>query len=257
MTQTASHPLELKSPAEIAKIRRAGHLLQRIIMEVVRTVEIGITTLELDRLARNRIKEAGAIPAFLGMYGFPNTLCMSLNEAVVHGIPNKVPLEEGDILSIDCGVLLDGFFADTAYTVGVGKCSAEAEKLMRTTRESLDLAIVHCQPGSRLGDIGHAVQAHVEANGFHIIRDYTGHGIGRHLHEDPKVDNYGRPGSGKRLQAGTVIAVEPMVAIGTGETEVLGDDWTVVTKDRSLSAHYEHTIAITESGPEILTLAEE
>ncbi|MCB2155406.1 type I methionyl aminopeptidase [bacterium] len=257
MAQTGSHPLELKSTAEISKIRRAGHLLQRVIMEVARAVDVGVTTLELDRLAKSRIKEAGAIPAFLGMYGFPNTLCVSLNEAVVHGIPNKAPLNEGDLLSIDCGVLLDGFFADTAYTVGVGKCSAEAERLMQVTRESLELAIAKCQPGCRPGDIGHAVQTHVESNGFHVIRDYTGHGIGRHLHEDPKIENFGPAGKGKRLMPGTVIAVEPMVAVGTGDTEVLNDDWTVVTKDRSLSAHYEHTIAITQGGPEILTLAED
>lgn len=257
MGHTDNHPLELKSRAEIEKMRRAARILQRVILEVVNTAEVGLTTLELDRLAHSRIKEAGARPAFLNMYGFPKTLCISINEEVVHGIPNKKrTLEDGDIVSIDCGVWLDGFFADTAYTVGVGRVDPKAQRLMEVTQRSLDLAIGQCLPGNRLGDIGAAVQECVEGAGFAVIKGYTGHGIGRNLHEKPKVENQGRAGRGERLRPGMVLAIEPMVAMGAGDTEELEDGWTVVTRDRSLAAHFEHTIAILEDGPEILTRSE-
>lgn len=256
MAQPAGRKIELKSRDEIAVMRRAGHLLQRIILEVAEAVQPGITTLELDRLARSRIKEAGARPGFLGQYGFPNTMCISVNEQVVHGIPGKRQLLEGDIVSLDCGLILEGFYADTAYTVAVGQCSPQAQRLMDVTRRALDLAIEACQPGNRVGDIGWAVQEYVEAQGLHVVEEYGGHGIGRTLHEDPRIENFGPAGRGERLRPGLVIAVEPMVNIGTGKTDVLEDDWTVVSKDRSLSAHYEHTVAILEDGAEVLTVAD-
>lgn len=243
----------LKSSAEIAIMRRAGHMLQRIIREVVESVDVGVTTLELDKLAHSRIKEAGAIPAFLGQYDFPNTLCTSLNEQVVHGIPNRQKLRDGDVLSIDCGVILEGFYADTAYTVGVGKISDEAAHLMKITRRALYAGIDAARVGNRVGDIGRAVEKIVHGAGYHCIDNYTGHGIGRTLHEDPKVYNTSVE-RGKRIGNGLTIAIEPMVALGTSQTRELEDEWTVVTADGSLAAHFEHTVAITHEGVEILTL---
>lgn len=252
----AKNPLELKSAGEIEKMRRGGRLLRSVLLEVSAAVEPGVSTLDLDKIAFTRIKEAGAKPAFLGLYGFPKTLCVSVNEEVVHGIPSaKRVLEEGDIISIDCGVIQDGFYADCAVTVGVGRVSNEAERLMAVTRASLDAAIEACGPGARVGDIGAAVQETVEGAGFHVIEDYTGHGIGRNMHEAPDVFNHGRRGRGERLRPGTVIAIEPMVAVGTGKTEQLADGWTVTTRDKSLAAHFEHTVAILDQGAEILTIA--
>jgi methionyl aminopeptidase len=255
VSRSARKAVELKSAAEIAIMRQAGRMLDGVMREVVEAVVPGITTDELDRLARARIREAGGKPAFLGLYGFPRTLCISINREVVHGIPGKRQLLEGDIVSIDCGVRYKGYFSDRAYTVGVGRIAPEATRLLDVTREALVRAISQCRPGNRLGDIGHAVQSWVEANGFSIVREYGGHGIGRDLHEEPRVENFGAAGSGPRLQAGMVLAVEPMVAAGGGETEVLEDDWTVVTSDGSLAAHFEHTVAVTDSGPEVLTRA--
>jgi len=248
------NPLELKSPAEVAKIRRAGALLARVLREVGEAVAVGVTTEELDRLARARIEEGKGKPAFLGMYGFPKTLCISINEEIVHGIPGKRRLERGDIVSVDCGVRMDGFYADHAMTFAVGECAPQAQRLLDVTREALKRAIAACRPGNRWGDVGWAVQSIVEENGFSVVEGYTGHGIGRHLHEEPQVENRGKAGTGRRIVPGTVVALEPMVNAGTGETETLEDDWTVVTADRSLSAHFEHTVAVTEKGVEILTL---
>jgi methionyl aminopeptidase len=245
-----------KSDAEIARIRRAGRILHAVLAEVSQAVQPGVTTSELDRLARTRIREAKARPAFLGQYGFPATLCVSINEEVVHGIPSKRRLQEGDIVSIDCGVVFDGFFSDSAVTVPVGKVSEEAQRLMDVTKHSLELAIAQCQPGNRTGDIGWAVEQYVTSHGYSVVEGYGGHGVGRKIHEEPKVDNVGPPGTGERLRRGLVIAVEPMVNIGTGETEELEDEWTVVTKDGRWSAHFEHTIAITADGYEILTNGE-
>jgi methionyl aminopeptidase len=253
VSRSGRNAIELKSPAELDIMRRAGAILQKVILEVVEAVRPGITTLELDKLAYDRIKQAGGKPAFLGLYGFPKTLCISVNEEVVHGIPGKRELAEGDIVSIDCGVKLKGFYSDTAYTVAVGKVTPEVERLLEVTQRSLALGIEQCQVGNRLGDIGNAVQVCAEGAGFSLVKDYGGHGIGRALHEEPRVENFGRPGTGTRLKAGMVIAVEPMIAIGEGDTEVLKDEWTVVTRDGSYAAHFEHTIAITENGPEILT----
>lgn len=256
MGQTESHPLYLKSADEIERMRRAGRLLQRVIRRVAAEAQEGVTTLELDRLAYSLIREAKAAPAFLNLYGFPNTCCISVNEEVVHGIPSKRKLRSGDLVSIDCGLVLDGFFADTAYTVGVGELSATASGLVRATQEALEAGIAQAVAGNRVGDIGQAVEDVVRRYGFHCAEDYTGHGIGRHLHEEPKVFNNGRS-RGLRMRPGLVLAIEPMVNVGTGVCVELSDGWTVVTKDRSLSAHFEHTVAVTERGAEVLTAWED
>lgn len=247
----------LKSPAEIAKMAKAGAILHRVLREVVAAVAPGITPLELDKLARNRIREAGAKPAFLGQYGFPNTLCVSVNEAVVHGIPTNIPLAEGDIVGIDCGVILNGFYADSAYSVGVGRISDEAAQLLRVAKEALFKGLEQCRPNKRLGDVGHAIDSHVRQYGYAPAVGYGGHGVGRAIHEEPRVENYGEPGTGERLRPGMTFAVEPMINAGTGECEELSDRWTVVTADGKLSAHFEHTVAIVDGGMKILTLEDE
>ena len=254
---TTDHPLELKSPAEIEAMRRGGRLLRRVMDRVSAMVAPGVSTLDLDREAERLIREAGAVPAFKGLYDFPRTLCTSVNEEVVHGIPSaRRVLREGDIVSIDCGVRLDGFFADMAVTAPVGQVSEAARRLLDVTQKSLAAGIQSLGRGARLGDLGAAIQEVVEKGGFHVIRDYTGHGIGRNLHEKPSLFNHGERGTGKRLRPGTVLAIEPMVGMGTGYTQQLDDGWTVVTLDRSLAAHYEHTVALTENGPRILTETE-
>lgn len=245
----------LKSPSEIAIMRRAGHLLSGIMKEVCAAAVEGVTTLELDRLAFSRIKEAGAKPGFLNLYDFPNTLCISMNEEVVHGIPSKRKLKAGDIVSIDCGLVLEDFFADMAYTVPVGTVSEEARLLLEVTKNSLEAGIAAAQIGGRVSDIGEAVEKVVKAAGFHVVDQYTGHGLGRKLHEEPKVYNTAKP-RGPRIGHGMTLAVEPMINVGTSKTRELEDGWTVVTLDGSLSAHYEHTIAITREGVEILTAGE-
>jgi len=248
-------PIVLKSRREIDLMRKSGILLQRVLREVCGAVAPGVSTLELDRIARARIQEGGGKPSFLRLYGFPNTLCVSVNEEIVHGIPSaKRVLKEGDVVSVDCGVNIGGWHADAAWTVPVGEVGEDVRKLLRVTRECLDLAIAASVANNRLGDIGWAVQEHAEANGFHVVENYGGHGIGKKVHEDPRVENIGPPKAGKRLQPGMVLAIEPMIAMGTSETEELSDEWTVVTADGSFAAHYEHTVAITEAGPEILTL---
>ncbi len=248
-----SKRIELKSREEIDKMRAAGKLLRQVFNEVAVMVAPGVTTADLDRKARALIEGAGARPAFLGYNGFPATLCTSVNEEVVHGIPSERELLDGDIVSVDCGLVLGGWYADTATTFGVGEISAKAKKLLQVTEESLYKAIEEMTVGTRIGTVSHAVEKHVEAHGFSIVREYTGHGIGRAMHESPQVPNFGRPDTGFRLQAGLVLAVEPMVNIGTWRTETLEDGWTVITADDSLSAHFEHTIAVTEDGPVILT----
>lgn len=249
---SSRNQIYLKSADELAIMRRAGHLLRRVIREVTAAAVEGVTTLELDKIAHSRIREAGAVPGFLGLYDFPNTLCISINEEVVHGIPGKRKLVGGDIVSIDCGVILDGFFSDMAYTVPVGEISEEAARLLEVTKASLRAGIEAAKVGGRVGDIGAAIEKTVRKAGLHVVEDYTGHGIGRRLHEDPKVFNHGRE-RGRRIGHGLTLAIEPMVNVGTGETEELKDGWTVVSRDRSLSAHFEHTVAITRDGVEILT----
>jgi methionyl aminopeptidase len=246
-----------KSPPEVEKMRRAGRIVAGTIDAVLEAVAPGKTTMDLDVVAETYIREQGATPSFLG-YGrppFPASICTSLNDEIVHGIPSpKRVLNEGDLLSLDFGAIWEGFHADSAVTVFVGDPpSAEAEKLVRVTEESLDAGISQIRSGGRLSDISHAVEQTVLGAGFEVVREYVGHGIGRNLHEDPQIPNYGDPGRGPELRAGLVIAVEPMVNLGGWETRLLADHWTVVTDDGSLSAHFEHTIAVTVDGAEVLT----
>lgn len=234
-------------------MRAAGQLVGQVLHELTNLVEPGITTMDIDHAAERMIRDAGAIPTFKGYHGFPFSICASVNEQVVHGFPSGYALKEGDIFSIDCGVTLEGFVGDTATTVPVGEVSLENLDLIRVTRECLELAIKQCWPGNRLGDLGWAVQQHAESHGYSVVRDYVGHGIGRRMHEDPQIPNYGNPGQGIKIKAGYVFAIEPMINLGTHHTKVLADGWTVVTLDGRPSAHSEHTVAITEEGPEVLT----
>jgi len=242
-----------KSKKELEKMRAAGQLAGLVLQRLREIVEPGISTIEIDRTAEKMIRDAGALPTFKGYHGFPYSICASVNEQVVHGFPSEYKLNEGDIFSIDCGVTLGGFVGDTATTVPVGRVSDEWLALVRVTEECLDRAIEECRPGKHLGDIGAAVQQHAEAHGYSVVRDYVGHGIGRKMHEDPQIPNYGKPGQGPKIKAGYVFAVEPMVNLGTHFTRILKDGWTVITLDGKPSAHVEHTIAITEEGPEVLT----
>lgn len=243
-----------KSKKELEKMRAAGRLVGQVLEHLRTLVQPGITTLDVDRAAEKMIRDAGALPTFKGYNGFPFSICASVNEQIVHGFPSNYVLKDGDIFSIDCGATLEGYVGDTATTVPVGDVDEGKLKLIRVTDECLERAIQQCRPGNHLGDIGWAVQQHAEANGYSVVRDYVGHGIGRRMHEDPQIPNYGRPGLGPKIKAGYVFAVEPMVNQGTHLTKVLADGWTVVTVDGKPSAHSEHTIAITEDGPEVLTL---
>jgi methionyl aminopeptidase len=246
----------LKSSAEIQKMRRAGRIVAATRQKVVEAVRPGVTTAKLDRVAEEHIAAEGGIPNFKGYRGFPATICTSINEQVVHGIPGKRVLKEGDLVSLDFGAIWEGYHADSAITVFSGEPpSSEAEKLVRVTEESLQAAISQVREGRRLSDVGYAVQQVVEGAGFSVVREYVGHGIGQSLHEDPQIPNYGEPGRGVELKPGMVLAIEPMVNMGGWETRVLADEWTVVTADGSLSAHFEHTVALTEDGPEVLTAA--
>jgi methionyl aminopeptidase len=242
-----------KSWSEMRTMARAC----RIVVDTLDLLEAaalpGVTTKELDRVARESIEKAGARPAFLGYRGYPATLCISINEEVVHGIPGSRRLNEGDIVGLDLGCIVDGFYGDAARTVGVGRVSAEAERLMRATREALMAGIDVCHPGRRVGDIGHAVQTLAEGYGYSVVKDFVGHGIGTSLHEEPQVPNYGPPGRRERLVPGMCLAIEPMVNVGRAEVEVLADGWTAVTRDGSLSAHFELSLAVTPFGPWILS----
>jgi methionyl aminopeptidase len=243
-----------RSQSEIDKLRRVNQLVARILAELRQVVRPGITTTDIDELAERRVREVGAEPAFKGYHGYPATVCASVNEQVVHGIPSNRPLVTGDIVSIDMGAKLDGFFGDCAVTVPVGAVSPQATELLRVTEEALFRGIDCVRPGARVSDIGAAVQQHVEAQGFSVVREFVGHGIGTALHEEPQVANYGPAGHGPRLSEGMVIAIEPMVNAGKPAVKVLSDGWTAVTKDKSLSAHFEHTVVVTRDGCEILTL---
>jgi methionyl aminopeptidase len=243
-----------KSPEEIERMRRAGRVVAATIDRLLASVRPGATTAQLDRTAEEAIRSAGAAPSFKGYRGFPASICTSVNEQVVHGIPGSRVLREGDLLSLDVGAIWDGYHADSAVSTFVGEPpSAEAEKLVRVTEESLEAGISQIRPGGRLSDVSHAVQEVAEGAGFAVVREYVGHGIGRSLHEDPQIPNYGPPGRGPELRPGLVVAVEPMVNLGGWETRVLADQWTVVTADGGLSAHFEHTIALGEDGAEVLT----
>lgn len=243
----------LKSPDEIKTMRRAGAIVAEVLALLKGKVRPGITTLELEKTAEEETKKRKAQPAFKGYKGYPFCLCTSINEQVVHGMPSKRALNEGDILSIDFGVKFDGFYGDSAVTLPVGSVSEEASRLMRVTEESLWKAIEAARAGSRLYDVSSAVQRHVESHGLSVVREFVGHGIGRELHEPPQVPNFGLPGQGVRLKAGMVLAIEPMINVGGWAIKVLGDGWTAVTADGSLSAHFEHTVAITEEGPLVLS----
>lgn len=246
-----------KSKKELEKMRVAGQLVASVLQELRRLVGPGVTTFELDAAAEKMIRDAGAVPAFKGYHGFPSSICASVNEQVVHGFPSPNRLREGDVLSIDCGVILNGFVGDTAATIPVGRVDDDKLRLIRIAEECLELAIDQCRPGRHVGDIGWAVQRHAEANGYSVVREYVGHGIGRRMHEDPQIPNYGSPGKGAKIKAGYVFAVEPMINMGSHHTKVLNDKWTVVTADGRPSAHVEHTVAITEEGPQIFTLVSE
>jgi len=236
-------------------MRAANGVVAHVLAELRAAVAPGVTTADLDALAERLVREGGAVPAFKGYHGYPATLCVSVNEEVVHGIPSRSrTLSAGDIVSLDVGVKLDGFYGDCAITVPVGPIAEDAANLLRVTREALDRGIAQVRVGGRLSDIGHAVQEWVETHGFSVVREFVGHGIGERLHEEPQIPNYGQPGHGPRLAAGMIFAIEPMVAMGRPETRVLKDGWTAVTRDGSLAAHFEHTVAVTADGPLILSV---
>jgi methionyl aminopeptidase len=245
--------MQLKSWSELQKMHRACTIVVETLEVLAQAARPGVTTKELDTIARDRIVKAGARPAFLGYRDYPATLCISVNEEVVHGIPGKRKLKEGDVVGLDLGCIVDGFYGDSARTVGIGTVSAEAERLMRATEESLRAGIAVCHPGKRVGDIGAAVQKVAEGAGFSVVREFVGHGIGTSLHEEPQVPNYGPAGRRERLVPGMCLAIEPMVNVGGPQVKVLDDGWTAVTVDGSLSAHFELSVAITEKGPWVLS----
>src|SRR2546421_3698487 len=245
--------INLKTDHEIEMMARAGRVLEGVVEELKAACREGVRTIELDRLAERRIRAAGARPGFLGYHGFPNSICVSINDEAVHGIPGKRRIEDGDIVSLDMGLVLDGFWADMGCTVAVGKVGEEARRLVQVTEECLSIAIQQAQPGGRLGDISAAVQKHAEEGGFSVIRQFVGHGIGRQMHEDPQLPNFGVAGTGPELKPGMTLAIEPMVNQGSPDVYIKPDGWTVCTSDGSLSAYFEHTVAITREGPRVLT----
>ncbi|HEY8425471.1 MAG TPA: type I methionyl aminopeptidase [Limnochordales bacterium] len=244
----------LKRPDEIARMRAAGRIVGQLLEEIGRRIRPGVTTAELDRFAEAFIRERGAIPSFKGYRGYPASICTSVNEQVVHGIPGDRPLREGDILSVDVGVVLDGYHGDAARTFPVGEVDERARRLLEVTEQALWAGIEQARVGRHLSDIGHAIQRLVESAGLSVVREFVGHGIGRQMHEEPQVPNYGLPGRGVRLRAGMTLAIEPMVNEGASDVTILEDQWTAVTVDGSRSAHFEHTVAITDDGPVVLTL---
>ncbi|MFB3920089.1 MAG: type I methionyl aminopeptidase [Terriglobia bacterium] len=245
--------IECKSRAEIEKLRRAGRLVRELLYEIRDRIRPGMTTMELERYAEKRLKELGARPAFKGYRGYPCCLCTSVNDQIIHGIPSERKLREGDILSLDLGVVLDGYYGDSAITVPVGQISEPLQKLLRVTEEALELAIQNARAGNHLGDVSATVQQHAEKNHYTVVREFVGHGIGRDLHEEPQVPNYGTPGHGPVLKEGMVLAIEPMVNSGGAAVRVLDDRWTAVTADGGYSAHFEHMVAVTRNGPDVLT----
>ena len=244
----------IKNDNEVSLMRKAGKIVGETLLLLENEIKPGITTAELDKIAEEFITKHGAKPSFKGLYGFPSSLCISVNEQVIHGFPGAYVLKEGDIVSVDCGACINGFHGDAARTFPVGNISKEAQRLIDVTRDSFFKGIEYAKVGNRLSDISHEIQSYVEAAGFSVVRDFVGHGIGRNVHEDPNVPNFGKSGRGPKLQEGMVLAIEPMVNAGTYKVTTLKDGWTVVTADNSLSAHYENTVAILSDGPEILTL---
>jgi methionyl aminopeptidase len=245
-----------RTDTELERLREAGKIVALVHQRLKMAIAPGLTTLELDQIAESCIREHGAIPSFKGYHGFPGSICASVNEEVVHGIPSQRQLQNGDVISIDVGACFEGYHGDSAWTYLVGEGTPEAEKLLRVTEESLYRGLEQARAGRRLSDISHAIQTYVESEGFSIVREYAGHGVGRKLHEEPNIPNYGPPGKGPPLQPGYVLAIEPMVTVGKRYVHTLEDDWTVVTSDRSLSAHFEHTVVISPDGLEILTQLE-
>jgi len=241
---------------EISSIRKSNQIVAKILAELRRMITPGVQTKELDEFAEARVKEMNAIPAFKGYRGYPATLCTSINEEIVHGIPSSRRLREGDIISLDFGVLYEGYYGDAAVTYPVGEITPKAKKLVKAAEETFFKGMEQMKPGKRISDISFAIQSYTESQGFSVIRAFVGHGIGLSLHEEPQVPNFGPPGRGPKLKSGMVLAVEPMIAMGDWDVEILDDNWTAITRDRSLSAHYEHTVAITEKGPEILSLSD-
>jgi methionyl aminopeptidase len=248
--------VRLKTSEEIALMKESAQLVSRTLGMLAAEIKPGISPLKLDSLAEAYIRDHGAVPGFKGLYGFPNTLCTSLNQQVVHGIPNETPLTEGDIISIDCGALLNGFYGDQAYTFMIGEVDEDIRTLIKVTKECLIKGIAQAKAGNRIGDIGYAVQQHAEDNGYGVVRELVGHGIGRKMHESPEVPNFGRRGKGPKLINGMTLAIEPMINLGTKNVKQLNDGWTIVTTDAKPSAHFEHDIAVVNGQPEILTTFE-
>jgi len=250
---TRTRMIVLKSAEEVERMRHAGVLAAEALREVARAVRPGVSGAQLDRIAEAVIRDRGGVPSFKGYRGYPASVCISVNDEVVHGIPDSRPLRDGEIVSIDLGAELDGFHGDTAVTLPVGEVSREVDRLLTVAREALFKGIDAVRPGRRLGDVGVAIQRHAERAGFSVVRDFAGHGIGRHLHEDPQVPNFGEPGTGPLLRVGMTLAIEPMVNLGGAEVEMDDDGWTVRTRDRKPSAHFEHTVAVTAAGAQVLT----
>lgn len=246
--------MTLKSPQEIAKMRVAGRVVAQALEAMRAYIRPGVTTAQVDAVGEAAIRKAGATPSFKGLYGFPATVCVAVNDEVVHGIPGKRTLRNGDIIKIDTGAFLDGWHGDATITVPVGEIDEEARRLVQTTYDALFAGIAQCRSGKRIGDIGHAIQEYAESRGYGVVRQYVGHAIGRHIHEEPQVPNYGTPGTGTLLRKGMVLTIEPMLTVGTYETHTLPDKWTVATNDGKRAAQFEHTVAVTDGEPEILTL---
>jgi methionyl aminopeptidase len=251
---TAQKQIKIKNAHEVELLARAGRILSAIIKELVRSLKSGMTTAQLDTMAEALIKANNVLPAFKGYRGFPACICASVNQEVVHGIPGTKVIHDGDIVSVDMGIIYEGYYSDTAVTVGVGNIGQELERLLGVTQEGLECGIAKAQVGNRLSDISFAIQSYVESSGFSVVRDFVGHGIGQNLHEEPEIPNFGPPHRGPILQEGMVLAIEPMVNMGTWQTKILDDGWTVETLDGKPSAHFEHTVAITAVGPQILTI---
>lgn len=242
-----------KTAAEIEIMREAAQIVSRTLGLLAAEIKPGVKTIDLDRMAEEYIRSQNAIPGFLGLYDFPNTLCVSVNNQVVHGYPSENPLKDGDIVSVDCGAIFEGYYGDHAYTFEVGTVSPEVKKLLEVTKECLNIGIQETRIGNRIGDIGYAIQQHAENNGYGVVRDLVGHGIGKSMHEDPQVPNYGRRGQGKKIQEGLTIAIEPMINMGTERVLTDVDDWTIITADGKVSAHFEHDVAVVNGKPEVLS----
>ncbi len=245
--------IKIKTLEEIELMRESALIVSKTLGEIAKEIQPGVTTLELDKIAEEHIRDHGAIPGFLGLYDFPNTLCMSPNEQVVHGIPNKEPLKEGDIISVDCGALKNGFYGDHAYTFEIGEVAEETKKLLKITKESLYIGIREFRVGNRVGDVGYAIQNYTEKYGYGVVRELVGHGLGKEMHEDPEMPNYGRRGKGKKFKEGMVVAIEPMINLGTHRVKQFSDGWTIKTIDLKPSAHFEHDVAILNGKPELLS----